>query len=469
MDKINVNTIKQYINILHSRGENIEVVERRLKSIIKFIDWAYQRGYLKEDNFKQAKEAIDNYLKTKPEISPKKSPLPQITDFEKAIYTGEKKTEGIFGEISLRFHIQTYKIKSFLFGILKRLPLLSSKKTKPDSPTDFNRFQPILTELTIYHYLGFLTILLFISLLGAGLYNRFFMKQERTLAYPTSLTRAGRLLSFQGRLTDSLGNPISTATNVQFKLWKLGTGGNEGTCSGQSGEDCLYKTGSCSITPDQDGIFSVLIGGSGYSPTPPQQVCGTEIPASIFTENANIYLGVTVGADSEMTPRQQIANVGYAINTETLQGFPPGTGINTIPFINNDGNLLIAVAAPGIRSTYTSADFTISSAKAAIIQSAGTGDVVLQATESGTIKLRTGGATDANNQLTISNTGTVAISSLSTGVVQSNSSGQLSYVLGTSGYFPKWSTSGLSTTSNIYEDTSGRIGIGTTGPTARLH
>jgi hypothetical protein len=185
-----------------------------------------------------------------------------------------------------------------------------------------------------------------------------------------------------------LGNPITTATNVQFKLYNVSTGGTP-----------LYTAGPCSITPDQDGIFSTLIG----------QSCGSEIPNSIFTENPNVYLGVTVGADSEMTPRQPIANVGYAINAETLQGFPPGEGTSNIPFINKDGDLLIAVASPGIRSTFTSADFTLSSAKTAIIQSAGSGDVVLQATESGTLKFRTGGGSDTFNRMIIDNNGLVGI------------------------------------------------------------
>ncbi|MEM4134509.1 MAG: hypothetical protein QXV73_04865 [Candidatus Micrarchaeia archaeon] len=456
MDYINPKKIRQYIDNLIQKGEGFDLIEKKLKTILKFLSWAFQKGYIKEENFKQAKEEVDNFLNSQQEeITYKQAVVPQIEDFEKAIYAGEKKTEGIFGEISLRFHLQTYKIKSFLLGILKRLSPFSFKKIIPSKK--YSNFEFRISNLTLYHYLGFLALILFISLLGAGIYNRFFIKHERTLAYPTSLTRAGRLLSFQGRLTDSLGNPISTATNVTFKLYNVPSGGS-----------ALYTAGACSITPDQDGVFSVLIGGSGYSPTPPQQVCGSEIPASIFTENANVYLGVTVGADEEMTPRQQIANVGYAINAETLQGFPPGTSINNIPFINNDGDLLIAVATPGIRSTYTSADFTISSAKTAIIQSAGTGEVILQATGSGALKLRTGGNTDANNRLTISNSGTVAIPSLSTGIVQTNASGELSSVLGTSGYIPKWTTTGLSTTSNIYENLAGNIGIGTTTPTAKL-
>ena len=246
------------------------------------------------------------------------------------------------------------------------------------------------TSFGLQQYVGLLIILIFVSVMGARIYNQFFVKNRQSFAYPTNLTKAGRILSFQGRLTDTLNNPITTATNVKFKLYNGATGGST-----------LYDTGACSVTPDQDGIFSSLIGLS----------CGSEISSSVFSENTNVYLGITVGSDSEMTPRQQIANVGYAINAETLQGFLPGTNINNIPYINSDSNLLIAAAAPGIRSLYASADFTLSSAKATIIQSAGTGNVVIQATESGSLIFRTAGNTDVNNRLVISNAGEATFSS----------------------------------------------------------
>ena len=67
------------------------------------------------------------------------------------------------------------------------------------------------------------------------------------------------------------------------------------------------------VGPDTDGIFSVLLGSS------------TTIPATVFTDNSSLYLGVTVQSDSELTPRQQIATVAFATNSETLQGLYPIT------------------------------------------------------------------------------------------------------------------------------------------------
>ncbi|MCS6955465.1 MAG: site-specific integrase, partial [Candidatus Calescibacterium sp.] len=352
---INKETIIKYLQYLIENKLPKKTINRRLSTIRKFCSFCISQSWLKENPAKK----ISNLQKN--------------TNFYKE-YKENKVLE---------------KPKYYIFKKIKNL--ISNKINQ--SKNSLQKQQII--DFSFQQYIGFVILLVFIATLGAGIYSQFFQKSEKSFAYPLSPNvRAGRILSFQGRLTDTLSNPITTATNVTFRLYNVSTGGT-----------ALYTAGPCSITPDQDGIFNVLIGGSGYSPTPPQQVCGTEIPASVFTENANVYLGITIASDNEMTPRQQIANVGYAINAETLQGLPPGTQTSTIPYINQDGNLLIAASTPGIRSTFSSADFTLSSAKATIIQSAGAGDVILQATQSGILKFRVGGSNDVNNIMTLNTSG----------------------------------------------------------------
>ncbi len=223
-------------------------------------------------------------------------------------------------------------------------------------------------------YVGYILIALTVSILGAGIYNRFFLKVKTPLAYSTTPIQAGRTISFQGRLTDSLGNPITAPIDITYNFYTTSTGGSPITGS----------TRICTANGDVDGVFSSLI-GNDVGPS-----CNTELPASIFTENPTVYLGVKVGSElSEMSPRQQIANVGYAINSETLQGMPPGQSTSSVPFINKDGDLLVAVSNPGIRSTFASANFTISSAQATTIQSAGSGDITLSATQGGALRFNT--------------------------------------------------------------------------------
>ena len=269
--------ISEYRNYLSENNLPFKTINRRLSTVRKFCSFCISQGWIKENPAKKVSNIGQK------EISSIKHQVPNIDQ------KVDKRAQQSPGLIK--------KLEGWFRNAIRKIP--SSKIQSPNSlPKPTSNFSP-------QYYIAFLIILIFAATLGAGIYNTFFVRLTTGFAYPTAPVRAGRLLSFQGQLTDTLGNPITTATNVTFKLYNVATGGSP-----------LYTAGACSITPDQDGIFNVLIGGSGYSPTPPQTVCGTEVDASIFSENANVYLGITVAADSEMTPRQQIANVGFAINAK---------------------------------------------------------------------------------------------------------------------------------------------------------
>ncbi|MBI5126828.1 phage integrase SAM-like domain-containing protein, partial [Candidatus Roizmanbacteria bacterium] len=390
------NFISEYRSYLLENSLPHKTINRRLSTVRKFCSFCISQGWLKENPAKKISNIGQKEISNvKYQIS-KHAQEPENTDNNKAQQSPKNKTSVIlnsFQDLLLRFRNK-------------------SRLTK--KPTSTNQFPNPLPNLPstpgfgIQYYIAFLILLIFVATLGAGIYNQFFLKSERTFAYPSAPVTAGRLLSFQGRLTDAFANPITTATNVTYKLYNVSTGGS-----------ALYTAGPCSTTPDQDGVFNVLIGGVGYIPTPPSStynsLCGSEIDTSIFSENPNVYLGITVAGDSEMLPRQQIANVGYAINAETLQGLPPGSTVSTVPYINSDGNILMSAAAPGIRSQYSSATFTISSANATTIQSAGNGDIILQATESGALRFRTGGDSDTYTRIfvdTSANGGNVGIGTI---------------------------------------------------------
>ncbi len=183
--------------------------------------------------------------------------------------------------------------------------------------------------------LPYLTLtVLVIAFLGLGVfgYQQFINNVPSPLAYPSSPTRPNRVLSFQGRLSDTAQNPITVATDMQFELFDDETVGSS-----------LWDSGTCSITPDQDGIFASGLGDD----------CGTEISSDVFTENANVWLEVTVEGET-LTPRQPIRTVAYALNAETLQGYPiSATGaatVNTIVFMDGSGDLVLGEISPGIRA-----------------------------------------------------------------------------------------------------------------------
>lgn len=107
-----------------------------------------------------------------------------------------------------------------------------------------------------------------------------------------AMAQAPNTITYQGKLTDDSGRPITVATDVIFAIYSGSTGGTP-----------LYTT-TLSITPDINGIFTVALG---------------PIAASVFDGSAR-YLGITVGSDAEMTPRQLLASTPYSFNANNVPG-----------------------------------------------------------------------------------------------------------------------------------------------------
>jgi hypothetical protein len=144
-------------------------------------------------------------------------------------------------------------------------------------------------------YLHFSILMIFVSLLGYLLFNSLDTKKRLpTFAAPAT---PARVLSFQGRLTDASSNPINKTTTLRMGIYSSQT---------STGSALLWQE-VVTATPDKDGIFNILLGK------------GTSIPSTLFSQNSGLWLGVTVERTKELTPRQQIATVAFASNSETLQ------------------------------------------------------------------------------------------------------------------------------------------------------
>jgi hypothetical protein len=259
-----------------------------------------------------------------------------------------------------------------LFKNIFRTPLSRKVARKAEG------FEPKKNFLT--RYLIFGTLIAIILGLGYGLYSQTISKAKTELAYSTATApvRAGRVLSFQGRLTDSAGNPISASTAIVFKFFNSSVGGTE-----------LYNSNignSQVVVPDENGIFSVVIGKSH----------GTEIPSSVFSENAEVWLEITAGGEI-MSPRQQIATVAYALNSETLQGLPPSaSGLkDTVLVIDDQGNLNLGETSPTIKST--SGTFGIEGQAVLLKASDGSGgNITINPDGNGTIHFLTEGTSPSS-------------------------------------------------------------------------
>jgi hypothetical protein len=99
-----------------------------------------------------------------------------------------------------------------------------------------------------------------------------------------------RMLSYQGKLTDSLGIPVSdTVWPVLFRLYPQPTGGSH------------FWQESQNVRTDQ-GLFSVLLGSS--------------TPISSVPDAGGLFLSMKVGADPEMIPRVRIVSAAYSYLAE---------------------------------------------------------------------------------------------------------------------------------------------------------
>ncbi len=143
------------------------------------------------------------------------------------------------------------------------------------------------------------------------------------LAGPTSPDATlGDAIPIQGRLTDSSGNPLNGTYGVTFKIYSAATGGTALCTSTYTGVNALVVS---------NGLFSTSITGC----------------ADATIDGSQLYLGITVGTDPEMTPRQQIGSVPFARSLRpgaNIRG-TGGSYILQVAQMNTSGAALDGVAS----------------------------------------------------------------------------------------------------------------------------
>jgi microcystin-dependent protein len=122
-------------------------------------------------------------------------------------------------------------------------------------------------------------------------------------AVPHSYSGVPQLINYQGKLTNAGGSQVPDGSyDVEFKIYDVATGGTALWSE-------TWNSGTSQVAT-KGGVFNALLGK--YNP----------IPVTFFADHSVTYLGITVGSDSEMTPRQRITSVGYAF--EAANGVPRG-------------------------------------------------------------------------------------------------------------------------------------------------
>ncbi len=101
-----------------------------------------------------------------------------------------------------------------------------------------------------------------------------------------------QVINYQGQLTDIGGTPVADGLYlIKFRLYDDPT-------AGTTLWDSDFRT--IQVT---DGLFSYMLGDT------------VTIPATVFTNNSNVYLGIKVSADPELSPRNKITSVGFSYHS----------------------------------------------------------------------------------------------------------------------------------------------------------
>jgi hypothetical protein len=118
------------------------------------------------------------------------------------------------------------------------------------------------------------------------------------VAYPQQVPQ---VISFQGKLSDNIGAPITTAVDLRFRIYNQATGGTH-----------LWEEIQASITPDVNGLYNVMLGS-----------VTALIPTLPFNEQYWLEVGVQPaggGPFEDLTPRYQMSSSPYALRARTLEG-----------------------------------------------------------------------------------------------------------------------------------------------------
>ncbi|MBP7963344.1 MAG: hypothetical protein KBG20_15825 [Caldilineaceae bacterium] len=135
---------------------------------------------------------------------------------------------------------------------------------------------------------------IFVVILVFGL---FWAQSVGALNLGASTGTSTSTIAYQGRLADSNGDPLTETLNMGFRLYNAGTGSAPLWTEQWTGSNGVQIS---------DGLFNVMLGSLD------------PIPQSIITGNENLFLGITVGTDGEMSPRVQLGSVPFAVQALTV-------------------------------------------------------------------------------------------------------------------------------------------------------
>ncbi len=173
-------------------------------------------------------------------------------------------------------------------------------------------------------------------------------------AQPPGQTTAPYTVSYSGRLTDSLGNSITTPRNLRFSIWS-DNDYDAGDITGLGAINVLavgYNNWqeTHTITPDSNGLFHLDLGDITTLPNfsfPTDVYLQVEVKDTVLPDTSYEVLDPD-GNNANLTDRHRINSSAFTINADTVDNADVGTGAGNIPVLDGSSLLPISIMPGGI-------------------------------------------------------------------------------------------------------------------------
>ncbi len=151
------------------------------------------------------------------------------------------------------------------------------------------------------------TVLFTLLLFGGFLWTQ---QVEALPAFaPSAVSSSTNTIAYQGQLLDANGTPLTGTYDMKFNLYATAEGGTS------LWTEEWHEANGVQVT---DGLFHVMLGSINT------------LDQTIITDNSNLFLGIAIGTDNEMTPRVQLGSVPFATQALTV----PENTIGTSKLVN---------------------------------------------------------------------------------------------------------------------------------------
>lgn len=431
-------------NLIHGLGLSPKSVNRKMSSIRKYLDFA-------EHKLEPVTVSIPETPKTTFNLIKSESKGKDISALE-AFRVKETQYSRIAPVRLIQKAGKLYEVaeEKTAYGVSQILPSLPSKnlmsyksvigQVRHSRPAWYSKYHSI--SLTRYLHIGILT--LFTSSLLVFGYAKYIDTQGQGEVLGNILPDR-KVLSFSGKLAKENDSPITTPTEITFSIYPHRT----------DNTTVLWKE-THEINPNDDGSFTVQLGRKEL------------LENRFFSENQDLYLGMRIGSGVELLPRQRLANVGYAQDSEMLQGMTPLTANpakpeNAILALDSSGNLVFGGRANPVFQS-SGGDFTVSGTTTILTTVEGSnGDIVLNPDGSGSIDLR---GPIANKSTDASASGSVDFADE---VVISSASAETLLTVNNTDPFGDIMKLMSQNITRMVVDHAGHVGIGTETPSQLVH